>query len=506
MNCIFRRLTSLLFAFTIVWTAVPPAAGQTLLDAFSEAVDKFTLENGLTFITVERPEAPVVSFFTYVDVGAANEVKGITGIAHMFEHMAFKGTRNIGSKDIDQELIAIAEMEAAYLALKATKAQTPPVSDDVLAEREAAFEAAQAQAKSLLEDGAFEEIIERNGGVGINASTSSDATRYFYSLPSNKVELWFSLEADRFMNPVLREFYTERDVVMEERRMRTDSQPIGRMLEEFLTTAYKAHPYGEPVVGHMSDLETFTLTEAEAFYKAHYIPQNMTMVLVGDIDAAEVRRLAQTYFGTMSSGVATGQVETVEPPQLGERRITIEDAAQPVYLSGYHKGSMSHPDDPVFDVLEDILSGGRTGRIYRSLVEEQQIALQAYGLHNYPGSKYPNLFLFLGIPNQGVDPMDIEVAIDSILVEIVENGVTDAELERAKNRARADLVRGLQSNTGVASQLAFYQANTGDWRNLFARLDALSRVSSADVQRVAAETFIPRNRTVAIINTTSGAE
>jgi predicted Zn-dependent peptidase len=167
---------------------------------------------------------------------------------------------------------------------------------------------------------------------------------------------------------------------------------------------------------------------------------------------------------------------------------------------------MSHPDDPVFDVLEDILSGGRTGRIYRSLVEEQQIALQAYGLHNYPGSKYPNLFLFLGIPNQGVDPMDIEVAIDSILVEIVENGVTDAELERAKNRARADLVRGLQSNTGVASQLAFYQANTGDWRNLFARLDALSRVSSADVQRVAAETFIPRNRTVAIINTTSGAE
>lgn len=308
------------------------------------------------------------------------------------------------------------------------------------------------------------------------------------------------------MNPVLREFYTERDVVMEERRMRTDSQPIGRLLEEFLTTAYKAHPYGEPVVGHMSDLETFTLTEAAAFYKEHYIPQNMTMVLVGDVDAAEVRRLAQTYFGGMASGATTGQVETVEPPQLGERRVTIEDAAQPVYLSGYHKGSMSHPDDPVFDVLEDILSGGRTGRIYKSLVEEQQIALQAYGLHNYPGSKYPNLFLFLGIPNQGVDPMDIEVAIDSILVEIVENGVTDAELERAKNRARADLVRGLQSNTGVASQLAFYQANTGNWRNLFARLDALSSVSSADVQRVVAETFIPRNRTVAIINTTSGAE
>ncbi|MDX1547394.1 MAG: insulinase family protein, partial [Rhodothermales bacterium] len=202
-----------------------PAAAQDLLQQFEPKVTEFTLDNGLTFLVVERHEAPVVSFFTYADVGGADEVKGITGMAHMFEHMAFKGTTTIGSKDLEAELAAMDEVERIYLELKAEQRKGARADANRLAALETAFEEAQENARSLVENGEFEKVIERAGGTGLNATTSSDATRYFYSLPANKTELWFSLEADRFLNPVLREFYTERDVVMEERRMRTESNP-----------------------------------------------------------------------------------------------------------------------------------------------------------------------------------------------------------------------------------------------------------------------------------------
>ena len=480
-----------------------PAAAQDLLQQFEPKVTEFTLDNGLTFLVVERHEAPVVSFFTYADVGGADEVKGITGMAHMFEHMAFKGTTTIGSKDLEAELAAMDEVERLYLELKAEQRKGARADANRLAALETAFEEAQENARSLVENGEFEKVIERAGGTGLNATTSSDATRYFYSLPANKTELWFSLEADRFLNPVLREFYTERDVVMEERRMRTESSPVGRLLEEFLAAAFKSHPYGEPVVGHMSDLQSFTRSEAEDFFRTYYGASNLTIAVVGDVDPDEIRDLAETYFGRLPAGRKPDPVETVEPAQLGERRVVIEEQTQPFVLVGYHKGSVNHPDDAVFEVLADILSQGRTSRIYRQLVEQDQLALQAGGFNNFPGSKYPNLFVFYAVPNQGHTPQENEEAIYAIIDDIRENGVTPEELERAKTRARAALIRQLQSNTGIAGQMTFYEVVTGDWRNLFRRLDQIEAVTDADLRRVAQETFRRSNRTVALIQTTA---
>ncbi len=497
---LWRRGLALL-ALSLV--LVLPGSAQDMLSQFEQKVTEFTLDNGLTFIVVERHEAPVVSFFTYADVGGVDEVKGITGIAHMFEHMAFKGTTTIGSKDLDREMEAMHHVDEAYTALKAEKRKGARADPDRLAELEEAFEASQKEAQEWTENGEFEKVIERAGGTGLNATTSSDATRYFYNLPANKIELWFSLESDRFINPVLREFYVERDVVMEERRMRTESNPTGRLIEEFLTTSYKAHPYGEPVIGHMSDLQSFTRAEADAFFKTYYGANNLTIAIVGSVETAQVRELAETYFGRLSGGEKPDPVETVEPAQIAERRVVIEEQTQPFLILGYHKGSVLHPDNAAFSVLSDIVSRGRTSRLYKRLVEEEKIALQAGGFNNFPGNKYPNMFVFFAVPNQGHTPQETEEAIYAIIEQIKEEGVTPEELERAKTRARADGIRRLQSNTGIASQLTFYEVVTGDWRNLFRGIDQIEAVTNDDIMRIARETFIKKNRTVAMIQTTA---
>ncbi len=289
--------------------------GQDLAD-FESRLTEFTLENGLRFLVLERHTAPVVSFHTYADVGSANEVKGITGMAHLFEHMAFKGSQTIGTLDYQAEAKALVQLDEAFLALKKERQRTGEIDGQRLSELRKRFEEAQKEASKYLIPDEFEEALTRAGAGGLNASTYYDATQYMVSLPSNKVELWMVLESERFLNPVLREFYKERDVVMEERRLRTESRPIGRLIEEFLAVAFKAHPYGEPVVGHMSDLETMTRQEAELFFEKYYSPGNLTIAIVGDVNPTEVRELAQTYFGRIPARPKPGPVETVEPPQL----------------------------------------------------------------------------------------------------------------------------------------------------------------------------------------------
>lgn len=475
-----------------------PVAAQPLLETFEPSVTEFTLDNGLTFVVVERHEAPVVSFMTYANVGSVDEPAGQTGIAHMFEHMAFKGTTAVGTADLEGELAALAAEEEAYLRLRSARLSGAP--EEELAELERAFVALRDTAKLFIEESAFERVLERNGAVGLNAFTSADQTGYLFSLPSNKLELWFALEADRFRYPVLREFYVERGVVMEERRLRTESNPIGRLFEEFLTTAFKAHPYGRPTVGHMSDLESISRTEAEAFFGRYYAANNLTIALVGDVDPEAVRQYAERYFGSLPRKPAPDRIGTTEPPQRGERRVTLVEQAQPFVFVGYHRPSALDERDAAFQVLTDVLANGRTSRLYRALVESE-VALDADVLPAYPGEKYPSLFVVYGVPNQGVDPSAVEMGLYDVLNAVAEEGITAEELERAKTRARASLVRGLESNLGLAVALAETEALTGDWRNLFRALDAIESVTARDVRRVAAETFTSTNRTVATLRT-----
>ncbi|MXY96919.1 MAG: insulinase family protein [Gemmatimonadetes bacterium] len=470
------------------------------LAAFEQNVTEFTLDNGLTFIVVENHDAPVLSVLTYADVGSADEVKGITGIAHLFEHMAFKGTTTIGAMDLEAEYAAMEKVDEIFDDLRNERHKGHLADPERLASLEQAFENAKTAARELGRSNAMDEAIDRAGGTGLNASTSRDATRYYYSLPSNKLELFFALESNRFLEPVLREFFIERDVVKEERRM-SESSPVGRLVEEMLSAAYKAHPYGEPIVGHMSDIDSMTRAEAMDFFRRYYGAGNLTIIISGDADPAHVKELAHEYFDRLPAGPPVEPVETTEPPQIAERRVTMEDRSQPVILMGYHKVDINHEDDVVFNVLSDILGSGRTSRLYTKLVKDQKIAVNASSFTDFPGSKYPNMIVFFAFPSKDYTAADTEQAIEEEIERIRNEEVTEEELSRAKVRARVNLIRGLESNMGLATQLAYFHVLTGDWRNLFHSIDAINEVTAEDIKRVANQYLVSKNRTVASIVT-----
>jgi len=499
-----RHRLSLLASLVLLVAAAIPASAQDMA-SFEKNLTVHKMKNGLTVLIYRRPVAPVFSFFTYVDVGAAQEVPGITGLAHMFEHMAFKGTSVIGTKDYKAEAGALAKVDAAYHAYDAER-QNPladPAKLDVLKKT---FKDAQDAADAYIEKNEFSRIVDRAGGVGMNASTSSDQTVYFYSFPANKVELWAYLESSRFLDPVFREFYKERDVVMEERRLRTESSPTGRLFEQFSATAFLAHPYKQPVVGYMSDLMAFTREDAEAFYRKYYVPADMTIAIVGDVKPEAILPIIDTYFGRLPAGPKPDALRTVEPKQTAEKTVLLVDPAQPVYMEAYHRPEGTSPDDPIYDVIADVLSGGRTSRLYRSLVRDKKIAAAAGAFNGFPGSKYPTLIVMRAVPTPGHTNEEVQAAIREQLERLKTEPITDDELKMVKTRAKADLIRGLDDNSGIASQLAFTQARYGDWREMFRTVERLDKVTKEDVMRVATATFVSTNRTIGMIENADAAK
>ncbi len=337
--------------------------------------------------------------------------------------------------------------------------------------------------------------------MGVNAFTNYDETAYMYSLPANQIQLWAALESDRMGHPVMREFYKERSVVMEERRMRTDSQPTGRLVEQFLGTAFMANPYHRPTIGYASDLQSFSATDAAEFFKRYYVPSNMVIALVGDLDPDKVFPIVEEYFGKLPAAPKPDEPYTVEPPQNSVRQVTLQDPAQPFYLEGYHRPSYLAPDDVVYDAISDILSNGRTSRLYRSLVRDKQIAAFAAGFSGFPGSKYSHLFAFYAVPTPGHTTTELQQGFREQIEKLKTQDVTDEELQMFKTRTKADLLRGLASNEGLAQQLAYYQTRYGDWRELFRYLDRVDKVTKADIRRVANQAFQDENRTVGVIET-----
>jgi len=489
----------LLLAISLMVAAGATSQAQEKFQDIQARVTEFTLNNGMKFLVLERHEAPVASFLTYADVGSVQETKGITGLAHIFEHMAFKGTPTVGGNDYAKERVALDKVDQAFYALRDERRKGAKADPNKLKQLEEGFKRAQEEAGKYVVKNELGEAIERAGGRGLNAGTSWDSTVYFFSLPSNAMELWFSLESGRFLSPVLREFYQERDVVMEERRMRTESQPIGKMIEEFLSVAYKAHPYGEPTVGHMSDLQNITRADAEAFFKKYYIPSDLTAVIVGDVDPQRVRQMAETYFGRIPSSPKPEPLRTVEPPQEGERRVTLKLQSQRLMVIGYHKPDINHPDNAVYDAISSLLSEGRSSRLYRSLVRDKKLAVQAGGFAGLPGQKYPGLFLFFGITAPGHTNEEVEKALDEEINRLKTEPVSKEELDGIKRRARANLIRQLDDNSQMAVQLANFQVLTGDWHNLFKQLEKIDALTPEDIKRVANATFIYNNRTVGVI-------
>jgi predicted Zn-dependent peptidase len=417
----------------------------------------------------------------------------------MFEHMAFKGTDKVGTSNYPAEQAALAKVEEAYAAYD--RARRDPVNHDEakIAELDKAWKASIDEAQKFVVPNEFSKIVDRAGAVGVNAFTNDDETTYFYSLPSNRVELWAYLDSERFLHPVFREFYKERDVVHEERRMRTESSPIGRLIEQALAAAFTAHPYGQPVVGWPSDLESFSATDAQAFFNKYYVPANMVIAVVGDVKASEVMPILEKYFGRLPKKPAPDPLRTVEPKQTAERTIIAREQAQPVYFEAYHRPAATDPDAATFDAIEMLLSEGRTSRLYRSLVRDKKLALAAAGFNGFPGQKYPNLFACFAIPTAGHPAYELAEPIHAELDRLKNEDVSADELQSVKTRAKAGLLRQLDSNSGLAIQLATYETVFGDWRELFREVDKIDKVTAADIRRVASATFVPSNRTTAML-------
>ncbi|MGC2517332.1 MAG: pitrilysin family protein, partial [Terriglobales bacterium] len=459
-----------------------------------------------TIIICERPEAPVFSFFTHVDAGSVQDPMDKTGLAHMFEHMAFKGTDTIGTRDYADEKIALAKVEEAYAAYIAERDQPVDCDAKKLKQLEQAWKDAIAAADkfSAPYSNEFGKIVEGEGGEDMNASTDLDETVYHYSFPINRLELWAYLESERFLHPVMRQFYKERNVVIEERRMRVDSDPMGRLLEQFTEEAFAAHPYHRPTIGWISDLNSFSATDAQKFFDKYYVPSNMVVGVVGDVRASEAMPIIEKYFSRIPTRPRPDTATTTEPAQNSERTVVLHEQTQPIYLEGYHRPDYRSPDDQVYDAIADLMSNGRTSRLYRALVRDKQIASDAEGFTGYPGNKYPQLFAFYATPLPGHTPQEVGDAIHAEIERLKKEDISDEELKMIKTRAKANLIRSLGSNEGLASELALYQARYDDWRELFRSVDRIEKVTKADIRRVANQTFSPGNRTVGIIEFAGG--
>ena len=462
-------------------------------------IEEHTLPNGHTFLLVNRSTAPVFSFCTLVHAGAVDEQYGIGGIAHMMEHMAFKGTETVGTTDFKAEYEAMNQEDDAYEALLNEKRKGIFADSTRLESLEAAFREAQDEANQYVIPNEYSKILDRHGASGVNAGTGADMTIYFYSLPSNKIELWALMESDRLTNPVFREFYQENEVVQEERRQRLESSPAGRLLDEFLSAAFKEHPYGHGLIGTQSDLRSFTRREGTAFRNAYYVAPNMTTVIVGDIDIGDTKKLLDEYFSAMPDRPLPPVVDTKEPPQSAERRIIMEDSAQPFFVVGYHIPDQRHPDYPAIQAALDILANGRTARLYKALVKDSKTAVQVGGFAGYPGAQYNTIAMIYAIASAGQDVRTVETQFHEIVESMMKDGITEEELNGYKARAKARYIRQLRSDNGLARMLATYQEFYGGWRNLFRYLDTVESITTDDVQRVVEATFAKNNRTVGII-------
>ena len=506
-NCVLHASRFTLCAVVMACSfAFNVSALSAASPSFADRVIEHRLANGLTVLMVERHQTPVVSINITFAVGGINEQVGQTGIAHLYEHMAFKGTRVVGTTDYEKEKPILDELAVVGTELDLREREVAVKGGGATADERAAIEslqkrflALQTQAGQYVVGNEMALMYQRHGGVGLNASTGKDLTRYMISLPSNRLPLWAAIESDRMANPVLREFYKERGVVMEERRLRNDDSPNGLLFETFTSAAFRAHGYGIPTIGWGSDILSLTPAATEAFFKTYYGPNRATIALVGDINPKEVIALIERTFGKIPAAPPAPSLVTVEPEQRGERRVEVEFDAEPALVIGYHKPTLGHPDDDVFDVIDAVLSDGLTSRLHQKLVREKRLAVSVGSDASHPGVRAPNLFVITATPLAPHTTAEVEAAIYEEVERLKQEPVSAQELEKVLNNLDADLVRGLRSNSGLASQLALYQAVAGDWHYILTSRDNVGKVTAADVRRVAAQYFTRSNRTVAVL-------
>lgn len=486
-------LTALLLSLGLLCFAGAALGSSTL----EEKVIEHSFANGLKLLVVERHDTPIVSAYITIGVGSVHETSETRGVAHLLEHMLFKGTKTLGTTDYVREKPILEEIERVGGRLDALRLQVDADPSQITALAKELVDL-QTKHKQYVVKDVFSNIYSENGGAGYNAFTSKDLTTYLISLPSNKLELWALIESDRMKNPVLREFYTERDVIREERRRSYDTNPRRRHYESMVTNAFTVHPYRNPTIGWHSDIANLSPLKAREFLQKYYAPVNTVIALVGDIKAADAIALVDRYFADIAPGTPVPTVAAVEPEQNGEKRIVDIFDAEPRLAIAYHKPTMPHKDDYVFDLIDQILGSGRTSRLYRSLVEEQQLA-SSVSVYGAPGSRYPNLFVIDAIPRHPHTTEELETAIYAELDKLKQELVGETELTKVRNRLVTDQLRQLRSNSGLARLLTSYQSLGGDWRYLVTYAAEIDKLSAEDIKEVANNYFTSTNRTVVVL-------
>lgn len=480
-----------------IWILAPAClASAALAQSLEDRVTVHRMKNGLTVIFAERHGAPTFSAIYGFKVGAVDEVAGITGTAHLFEHMAFKGTPKIGTSDFEQEKTILAQSNAVGRALS-LELLKGDVADQVKVKslKEQLLALDKEQKKFIVKD-EIDVIYSGAGGVGLNASTGNDATQYYISLPSNRFELFCLVESERLKNAVLREFYTERTVVQEERKQTTEANPARMLYESFMGAAFLAHPYGHPVIGWASDINSVTLEEATAFKKKYYTPNNCVITIAGDITPAKAIPMMEKYFGDWTAGDPPPVVRTTEPKQLGERRVKYEAQAEPQIIMGFHKPAFPSRDDAVMTVIATLLTSGRSSILYTDLIKQKQMAASVNAMAGIPGARYDNMFVLTAAPRHPNTNEQLEKAILAHLDTLKTRPVDAKDLQKVKNNLEASQIRAMRSNMGLAMTLMRYQLLFGDWKLYLTMKDMVASVTPQEIMEAAQKYFTPENMTV----------
>ncbi|MFQ5432375.1 MAG: M16 family metallopeptidase [Nitrospinota bacterium] len=488
----YRVVSIIIFIITAYCVPAWPA------ESLENRVKEYVLDNGLKILVLNRPGTPIFSAYIRFLVGAVDEQVGRTGSAHILEHMMFKGSKRIGTKDFSVEKEIMDDVERIGKKLDSERQKGRKADPEKAAELKKALKKRLADQRGYIIKDEISEIYTRNGASGFNAFTGPDTTTYLVKLPNNKLELWAWLESDRIRSPVMREFYSERDVVMEERRRSVDNSPEGTLYEQFKAVLYIAHPYGWPIIGWESDIGLLPKDTVRDFLRTYYSPNNAVVAIVGDIEPDKVYRTIKKYFSDIPAQYIPPRVSTKEPPQKGERRLEVEMDANPSIMIGFHKPSIGNKDDYVFDIIDSVLTQGRTSRLYKSLVLEKGVAVSVSGF-GAGGALYDNAYALHITPRAPHTTEEVEEALYEELNRLKEEPISDHELQKVLNNMEAGYIRKLRSNSGLAYYLSDYESITGDWRYMVRYLDEIRKITPADVMEAAKKYLVKTNRTVATL-------
>ena len=490
LRCSLCLLVGPLVLFVNTLFAELPEATEAM-DKLKSEVKFHTLSNGMRVIFYSRGDAPVFGGVIGVGVGGVDEPVGKTGIAHMLEHMAFKGDKEIGTKDYGRERKLLEELEEIAMASDA--------ANDFNPEQQRRWKEIDQELNTIWEHEEFSRLYRLAGSVDLNAMTSADYTGYVVNLPTRAFEFWCKMESERLKPPVMRQFYSERDVVMEERRMRFDDSPTGRLYELMLNTAFSVHPYRSPLIGYPQDISHLLATETLEFHQKYYVPSNIVIGVVGALDPDKHLDMIEKYFGVIETGPYPPRPTQIEPEQVGPKTVTYYADAAPYISIAYHKPNTPDQDDATLTVMADILTQSALSRFYKRFVEEKKLA-SAIGSYQAPGDRYPNLLVFSAPLTVGTSPEKFLSEFEAAIEEFKLKGPSEAELSRVKRSLAMNMIISTEGNLSLARELVMWElSENSSWTSKFSWFDQAMAVSAEDIILAARKYLVPQSRTVAML-------